>query len=333
MPAQPTKPRVFVTRAVAKEAIEKMAASCDVEVWPDYERPPYEVLKQKAATVDGLFTNVTDRIDAPLIEGAPKLRVISQMAAGLDNVDITACTRRGIPLGYAPGTLHHATADLTFALMLAAARRVVESERWVKAGKWQVAWHPQAFLGQELHGATIGIVGMGQIGQEVARRAQGFEMNIVYTSRTRKLDAESRFRATYADLPTLLRTSDFVTLHVPLTAETRHMIGERELRMMKPNAVLVNIARGAVVDQAALYWALSEKWLFAAALDVTDPEPLPMNSPLLTLENCIVVPHLGSASVQARLRMAMTAAENMLLGLQGQPLKHCANPDVYKGSR
>ena len=323
------RPRVFVTREVAQEAIDYVAQHCETEVWPGEDGPPYEVLRQKAAACDGLYTNVTDRIDAALLEAAPRLRVVSQMAVGVDNVDLRACTVRGIPVGRTPGTLHETTADLAFALLLAAARRVAEADRWVRRGHWRIAWHPRSFLGQEVHRATLGIVGFGQIGQEVAKRARGFDMTVLYTARNRRPEAEARFGARHTDLDTLLREADFVSLHVPLTPETRHLIGERELRLMKPGAVLVNVARGPVVDQRALYRALKEGWIAAAGLDVTDPEPIPPEDPLLTLENCIILPHIGSAGVRTRVRMALMAAENLVLALQGQRMRHCANPEVY----
>jgi lactate dehydrogenase-like 2-hydroxyacid dehydrogenase len=270
-----------------------------------------------------------DRVDGALLEASPNLKVISQMAAGLDNVELIKATKRGIPVGYTPGIVSEATADQAFALLLAAARRVGESERWVRQGRWQIAFHPLFWLGHEVNHATLGIVGMGKIGMEMAKRARGFDMKVLYHSRSPHPEAEELYQAIYADLPTLLRSSDFVSLHVPLTAGTRHLIGPEELSLMKPTAILVNAARGPVVDSHALYQALRNGTIAGAALDVTEPEPIPPDDPLLNLENLVVVPHLGSATVATRTRMALLAAQNLVAGLRGERLAHCANPDVY----
>ncbi len=238
-------------------------------------------------------------------------------------------SRRGILVGNTPGVLAKATADLGFALLMSAARRVSESERWVRAGRWEMAFHPMYWLGVDVHEATLGIVGLGQIGLEMAKRGLGFGMKIIYYSRNRKPDLEQRYGLEYVAADTLFGSADFVSLHVPLTPETRHFIGERELRMMKPTAVLVNLARGPVVDGEALYTALSENWIRAAALDVTDPEPIPLDHPLLTLDNLVISPHIGSASLTARREMCLLAARNLVAGLEGQRLEHCANPELY----
>jgi glyoxylate reductase len=247
----------------------------------------------------------------------------------LDNIDVAEASRRGILVGHTPGVLAKATADVGFALLMSAARRISESERWVRAGNWEMAFHPMYWLGADIHDATLGIVGMGQIGQEMAKRARGFDMKVIYYSRTRKPELEDRLGLEYSDPPTLLSTADFVSLNLPLTPETRHYIGERELRIMKPSAILVNMARGPVVDPHALYIALKEKWIRAAALDVTDPEPIPRDHPLLTLENLVVTPHIGSASIESRHAMCMLAARNLAAGLKGERLEHCANPELY----
>ncbi|CAI8008501.1 Glyoxylate reductase [Geodia barretti] len=271
-----------------------------------------------------------DRVDGPLLDAAPRLKVISQLAVGLDNVDVAEATRRGIPVGYTPGVLAKATADVAFALLMSAARRISESERWVRDGQWTLAFHPLRWLGVDVHEKTLGIIGMGQIGLEMARRGRGFDMNIIYHSRSRRPDLEAEYGLVYVDLPTLLAESDFVSLHMPLTPETRHYIGEAELRQMKPTAILVNAARGPVVDSRALYTALKEGWIYAAGLDVTDPEPIPAADPLLTLENVVIAPHVGSASLASRGAMCMLAARNLIAGLEGNPLVRCANPEVYK---
>ncbi len=307
-----------------------ISKEAELEVWPDEYPPTPEQLRKKLAGADAVLTTVMDRMDRAAMDAAPRLKVISQLAVGLDNVDVAEATRRGILVGHTPGVLAKATADLTFAVLMAAARRVSEGDRWVRKGQWQLAFHPMRWLGMDVHDATLGIVGLGQIGLEVAKRARGFDMNLLYHSRTRSPQMESQYGLKYADLPTLLATSDFVTLHVPLTPQTRHYIGQRELRMMKPSAILINVARGPVVDSRALYAALSEGWIRGAALDVTDPEPIPADDPLLTLENLVITPHVGSATVAARRATCLLAARNLVAGLKGQRLESCANPELYQ---
>ena len=324
-----SQPKVFVTRRITQEALDLIAAAAVVEVWPQDDPPPPSVLREKTAAVDGLLTNIMDRVDAALLAAAPNLKVLSQVSVGLDNVDLAAATRRGLPVGYTPGVLAKATADLAFALLLAAARRIGESERWVRAGHWTLAFHPLRWLGVDVHDRTLGIIGMGQIGLEMAKRGRGFDMPILYHSRTRRPELESQYGIAWAELPDLLRQSDFVSLHLPLTPATRHYIGAAELAIMKPTAVLVNTARGPVVDSQALYAALHSGSIYAAGLDVTDPEPIPPDDPLLTLENVVIAPHIGSASTASRGAMCLLAARNLLAGLEGRPLEQCANPEVY----
>lgn len=317
--------RVFVTRRLPDAAMEIMESAADLEVWPKEAPPPYATLKEKVREAEGLLCLLTDRVDAELLEAAPKLRVVSQMAVGYDNIDVAACTRRGIRVGNTPGVLTETTADLAFALLLATARRVTEAERFLRNGEWET-WSPMLLTGPEVHHARLGIVGMGRIGFEMARRASGFQMEILYTSRRRNEAAEQMFGARMARLDTLLAESDFVSLHTPLNAETRHLIGAAELGRMKPTAILINTARGGVVDQAALAEALREGRIGAAGLDVFETEPLPLDSPLLGLDNVVLLPHIGSASIATRTRMAVLAAENLVAGLEGRPLPHCVNP-------
>ena len=323
--------KVFVTRRIMPEALDLIAGTADVamEVWPEENPPAVDILRQKSADADAILTNIMDRVDTALLDAAPRLKVISQLAVGLDNVDVAEATRRGVPVGYTPGVLAKATADVAFALLMSAARRIGESERWVRGGQWTLAFHPLRWLGADVHDKTLGIVGLGQIGLEMAKRGHGFDMKILYNSRTRRPELEAQHGLVYADLPTLLSESDFVSLHVPLTPETHHYIGAAELRMMKPSAVLVNSARGPVVDSRALYTALKEGWIYAAGLDVTDPEPIPADDSLLTLENVVIVPHIGSASLTSRSEMCLLAARNLIAGLEGKPLVQCANPEVY----
>ncbi len=325
-----SQPRAFVSRMMHPDAIALIAEAADMEVWPDDPPPSPERLRAKLADAEGALINIMDRVDAPLLDAAPNLRVISQLAAGLDNVDIPACTRRGILLGSTPGILSKAVADHAFAILLSAARRVTESDKWVRGNNWELAFHPNYWLGSEVQGSALGIVGLGQIGLEMARRARGFDMRLLYYSRTRHPDAELEYGLTYATLGDLLAQSDYVSLHCPLTPETRRLIGADELRRMKSTAILVNISRGPVVDTDALCTALREGWIGGAALDVVDPEPIPNDHPLLFMDNVTITPHIGSASVLSRRAMSIMAARNLVNGLKGQRLVHCANPELYE---
>jgi glyoxylate reductase len=321
------KPRVFVTRRLPGEAVHRLAQLADVDLWPEELPPPYDVLRARASEADGLLCLLTDRVDGALIEAAPRLRVISQMAVGYDNIAIGAATARGIPVGNTPGVLTEATADLTFALILAVARRIVEAEQFVREGRWRT-WDPGGLLGLELSGATLGIVGLGKIGRAVARRAQGFGLRVVYASRS---PVETEL-ASPVTLDELLGEADIVSLHVPLTAETERMIGERELRRMKNDAILINTARGGIVDQRALVRALGGGWIGGAGLDVAAVEPIPADDALLRAPNCVLLPHIGSATFKTRTRMAAMAVDNLIAGLEDRPLPHCVNPDVYRSN-
>ena len=324
------RPRVFVARRIPDAGLAPIVAACSADVWEDELPPPRDELLRRAAGCDGLLTLLTDRVDDELLNAAgPGLRVVSNYAVGFDNVDVPACTRRGIPVGNTPGALTDTTADLAWALLMAAGRRVAEGDRYVRAGRWRT-WGPQLLLGGDVHGATLGIVGFGRIGQAVARRATGFGMTVLYWSRSRaEPSLERDSGVTWAELDDLLARSDFVTLHVALNDETRHLIDAAALARMKPTAVLVNTARGPVVDQAALAEALADGTIAAAGLDVTDPEPMAPDDPLLRLENCLVVPHIASASHATRGRMAEMAAANLLAGLRGERLPNPVNPEVY----
>ncbi len=321
------RPRVVVTRVPPGSALERLADDHDLWVWEENVPIPREVLRERTARAQGLYCMLTDTIDAALLDGAPELRAISSMAVGVDNIDLDACTARGIPVGHTPDVLTETTADLAFALLLAAARRLVEGVDYVRAGRWG-PWDPSLLLGHEVHGATIGVVGLGRIGRAVARRATGFGMHILYHARSRNPAAEEETGAEFASLEELLRRSDHVVILVPLTDETHHLIGAEELSAMKPTATLVNAARGPVVDPAALFAALRDGQIAAAALDVTDPEPIDPNDPLLSLPNCTIIPHLGSSSVATREAMADLAADNLAAALAGRPMVACANPEV-----
>ncbi len=321
------KPRVFVTRIIPDAGLDRVKAFCDADIWPEEGiAPPYEILIQRVKGVEGVLSLPTDRIDGALMEAAgPQLKVISQMAVGYDNVDVAAAQARGIPVGNTPGVLTNATADLTFALLLASARRLVESMDYVRTGRWKT-WGPKTLLGTELGGATLGIVGLGRIGKAVARRAAGFDMCILAYSRHLTSEDAASVNARSVEFDELLRESDFVTLHCPLTPETRHLINGDTLAKMKPTAVLINVARGPVVDQRALYDALNNGVIGGAALDVTDPEPMLADDLLLTLPNVTIVPHIGSATVWTRDQMATMAADNLIAGLKGEPLPNQVQP-------
>jgi len=319
--------RIFITRRIVDldEALQRHNLSDEyaIEVWEGERAPDQATLRQKVQGCLGILTQLTDPIDAALMDAAPTLRVISQCAVGVNNIDLAAATQRGIAVGHTPGVLTDATADMTFALLLAAARHVVAGADYVRAGKWQ-GWSPTLFLGKAVQGATLGILGYGRIGQAVAMRAKGFAMRILAHRPSPERAAQDGVIA--ADFETLLRESDFLSLHVPLRADTYHLIGARELALMKPDAVLINMARGEVVDPQALYQALSAGRLGMAALDVTEPEPIPADHPLLSLPNCLIVPHLGSATIETRRAMTDLAVANLAAGLRGAPLIHRANP-------
>jgi glyoxylate reductase len=321
-------PRVFVARIIPDEGLVALRASCDVDLWEGELPPPRDELLRRVAGCDGVLTLLTDRVDDEFLDAAgPGLKVVSNYAVGFDNIDVAACARRGIPVGNTPGVLTDTTADLAFALLMAAARRVSEGERYVREGKWKT-WGPLLLLGPDVHGATIGIVGFGRIGQAVARRAQGFGMEILYHD-VHELPREvsEPLGATYLPLEEILPRSDFVSLHVNLSPATRHLINAETLGWMKPTAILINTSRGPVIDQKALADALDQGVIAGAALDVTDPEPLSADHALVNMTNCIVVPHTASATVQTRDRMAELAARNLLAGLRGERPPAAVNAD------
>jgi len=325
-----TRPRVFVTRIIPDEGLDPVREACEVDLWTDELPPPRDELLRRVAGVDGLLSLITDRVDDELLDAAgEQLKVVSNFAVGFDNIDVEACTRRRIPAGNTPGVLTETTADLAFALLMAAARRIPEGVDYVRAGHWRT-WGPMLLMGVDVHGATLGIVGFGRIGREMARRGRGFGMRILYRDvHPATPEEEAELGARRVQLDELLRESDFVTLHVNLTDETHHLIDADALRAMKATAVLVNTSRGPVVDTSALEAALRDGEIFAAGLDVTDPEPLPASHPLVQLPNCIVVPHIASASGVTRGKMAAMAAANLLAGVRGERLPTPINPEVY----
>jgi len=323
--------KVFLTRKLFDEAISLIEEYADVEVYESEEEPaPYDLILEKVRDVDGLLCLLTDKIDARIIEAGERLKVISNYAVGYDNIDVEAATRRGIYVTNTPGVLTETTADLAWAILMAIARRVVEADKYVRAGRWIHAWGPKMMLGSDVHGKTLGIIGLGRIGSAVARRAKGFNMRIIYYDIFRREDLERELGLEYKPLEELLKEADYVTLHVPLTKETHHLIGERELDLMKPTAYLINTSRGAVIDQRALYKALKERRIAGAALDVFEKEPIDPDDPLLELDNVVLTPHIGSASVETRKKMAMMAAENLVSVLKGVEPPNLVNPEVRR---
>ncbi|HZI12527.1 MAG TPA: D-glycerate dehydrogenase [Myxococcus sp.] len=326
--ARTVRPRVFVTRELPGEALGRLGTQVDLRVWDGELPPSQDTLLAEAAHADGLVTLLTDRVDASLLAGAPSLRAVSNVAVGYDNIDVAACTARRIPVGNTPGVLTETTADFAFALLMGLARRVAEADAFVRAGKWRT-WSPTLLLGTDVYGATLGIVGLGAIGAAVARRARGFGMRVLYVSREPRPALEAELGLRRVDKATLLAESDVVSLHVPLSPATRHWLGRAELAAMKPGALLVNTARGGVVDQEALIEALRAGRLGGAALDVMEPEPLPADSPLMTLPNVLLAPHIASASHATRGRMASMAVDNLLAALEGRRPPHCVNPELF----
>jgi glyoxylate reductase len=322
----PAKPRVFVSRRIPAVGIDLISPHCDAEVWADPLPPPAEVLREKVCTCDGLISLLTDRIDDALFSAAPKLKVVSNFAVGVNNIDLVGAARRGIRVGNTPGVLTEATADIAVTLLLAAARRLGESSTDAKEGRWK-SWDPLGWLGQDLVGRTLGIVGMGRIGFATAKRLHyGWGMRVLYSTRSPKADADRELKATRVDLDILLRESDFVSVHTDLNADTKGLFGSERFGRMKRTAVFVNTSRGPVVDQGALAAALRNGTIFAAGLDVTDPEPLPPEHELFKLPNCVIAPHIASATVHTRNEMARICAENLIAGLAGKSMTSEVRP-------
>lgn len=303
--------KIYITRKLPEEIVEPLREKFDVHMWHSENiAMTYEEIKTNAKDAHALWTMLSDNIDRALIESLPNVKVISNFAVGYNNIDIEAAKERGVIVTNTPGVLTETTADLTFALLLATARRITEVEQEIRAGNW-TSWSPMQYTGMDIFGATLGIIGMGRIGEAVARRAKGFDMNVLYHNRSRKLDAEEMYGFTYAELDELLKQSDFVILLTPLTPETKGLIGERELNLMKKTAAIINVSRGGIVDEQALYEALVSKNIWAAGLDVFEQEPVPVNHPLLTLPNVTVSPHIGSASIRTRLAMMKLNAKDI----------------------
>lgn len=324
------KPKVYVTREMPDRGLEKIRKHFDTEVWREYAPPPKKIIIEKAKNVDALATLLSDKIDAEVFDTAPKLKIVSQMAVGFDNIDIPEATKRGIYVTNTPEVLTDTTADFAWALLMAVARRVAEADKYVRTGQWKVGWHPNMMSGRDIYGATIGVVGAGRIGYAVAKRATGFSMKILFYDVIPRPEMEKDFGARKVDLDTLLKESDFVSIHVPLMKETHHLMNEQRLRLMKKTAYLINNSRGPVVDEKALYKALKEGWIAGAGLDVFEQEPTPVDNPLLKFDSVVVAPHISSASLETRSKMAEMVADNLVAFFEGKKPPNLVNQDVLK---
>ena len=325
-----TTPHIFITRRIPADKLAQLRQYCQVDLWDEELPPPRQALLEHVQGVKAILCLLTERIDAEVMDSAsPQLKVISNCAVGYDNIDVAEATRRGIPVGNTPGVLTDTTADFAFALLIAAARRVVEGDAFTRAGRWKT-WGLTQLLGQDVTGATLGIIGFGRIGRGMAKRAQGFDMRVLYFDPVSQDDSyATEVGAQSTDLDSLLRQADFISVHAPLNEATYHLIGTEALAKMKPTAILINTARGPIVDPDALYHALKDGVICYAALDVTEPEPIPMEHPLLTLQNLIIAPHIASASVKTRGKMIQMSIDNLLAGVRGERLPNCVNPEVY----
>lgn len=327
------RPRVYVARRLPDPAMALLREHAEIAVWGiDEIPPPREVLLRECAACDGVISLLTDRIDGTFFDACPNVKVVSNYAVGFDNIDVDAATARGVVVTNTPGVLTETTADFAFTLLMAAARRLIEADRYTREGKWQ-SWMPMLFLGQDIYGSTLGLVGLGRIGAAMARRARGFDMTVLYHDVVRREDLEQDLGLKYTALDDLLRRSDFVSVHTPLTPQTRHLIGAAQFRQMKKTAILINSARGPIVDQHALVEALRARTIAGAGLDVFEIEPIPADHPLLKLDNVVVAPHIASASVATRTKMALMAAENLVAALNGRRPPNFVNPEVWQHRR
>lgn len=324
------KPIVYVTRTIPEVALVLLKQYCEVVYRDEVPPPKKEDILRNVVNVDAIYCTLNEKIDKEVMDASPRLKVIGTMSVGVDHIDVEYATSRGIYIVHTPGVLTETTADLAFALMLATARRIVECDRMIREGKWKLAWAPTMMLGYDVHGKKLGIIGLGRIGVAVAKRAKGFNMKVYYYDVTRRRELENELGIEYMELSQLLKESDFISIHVPLTSETRHLISEKELRMMKSTAILINTSRGPVVDEKALVKALKEGWIAGAGLDVFEYEPLPPDSPLVNLPNVVLTPHIGSASYDTRNRMAQYAAEGIIKILRGEEPDNLYNRDVVK---
>lgn len=324
------KPRVYVTRELSERGLNIIKKHFDTEVWPEYAPPPKRVIIEKAKNVDALVPLLSDKIDAEVFDAAPKLKIVAQLAVGFDNINVQEATKRGIYVTNTPEVLTDTTADFAWALLMAVARRVVEADRYVRTGRWEVSWHPSMLAGRDVYDSTIGVVGAGRIGYAVAKRAKGFNMKILYYDVIPRPEMEKDLGAKRVDLDTLFREADFVSVHVPLMKETHHLVNAEKLKLMKKTAYLINNSRGPVVDEKALYAALKEGRIAGVGLDVFEQEPTPVDNPLLKLDNVVVAPHISSASIETRAKMSEMVADNLVAFFEGRKPPNLINPDVMK---
>lgn len=322
------KPKVYVTRELPERGLRIIKERFDTEVWTEYAPPPKKVIIEKAAEVEALATLLSDKIDAEVFNAAPNLQIVSQLAVGFDNIEVKEATKRGVYVTNTPGVLTETTADFAWTLLMAAARRVVEADKYIRTGRWKVGWHPMMLQGRDVYGATLGIIGLGRIGSSIAKRAAGFDMKVIYYDVIRRQDLEKEQGIEYVEIDNLLQKADFVTVNVPLLKATYHLIDEEKLRLMKKTAILVNNSRGPVIDEKALYKALKEGWIASAGLDVFEQEPTSTSNPLLTLDNVVVAPHISSASFETRSKMAEMVAENLVAFFEGRIPPNLVNKDV-----
>ena len=323
------KPAVYLTRPIPEPLRSQLAAECEVRTWDRAEAAPRQAVLAAVAEVEGLLTTYgIEPVDAELLAAAPRLRVVANNGFGYNNIDVAAATARGVLVGNTPGVTGEPLADLAFGLMLACARRIPEMHELVRGGGWRHPWALMEGVGVDVYGATLGIVGLGASGQGLARRARGFEMRVLYTSRSRRPELEGPLGLEWVELPMLLERADFVSLHLPLSEASRGLLGPAELRRMKPTAYLINVARGPIVQKEALLQALREGWIAGAGLDVFDVEPIPPDDPMLQAPNVILTPHRGAATLTCRLRQTGLAVANLLAGVRGEPLPACVNPEA-----
>lgn len=322
------KPKVYVTREIPGRGLKSIMDHFDTEIWDGYAPPPKKTIVEKAKKADALVTLLSDKIDSEVFDSSPNLKIVAQMSVGVDNIDLSQATRRGIYVTNTPEVLTETTADFAWALLMAVARRVVEADNYVRRGEWKVGWHPNMMCGRDIHGATLGIVGAGRIGYAMAERARGFKMKIMYYDAIDRPEMENSFGVKRSELDALLRESDFVSIHVPLMKETFHLINQERIGLMKKTAFIINNSRGPVVDEMALYRALKEGAIAGAGLDVFELEPTPYDNPLLKLNNVVVAPHVSSASYETRSRMAMMVAENLIAFFRGERPPNLVNVEV-----
>ncbi|MGW6666346.1 2-hydroxyacid dehydrogenase [Peribacillus sp. NPDC055009] len=319
------KPKVYITRRIPEHIVKRINNTCEVRMWDHEDIPiPYEILEKEIGEIDGLLCLLTETIDDALIRKAKNLKIIANMAVGYNNIDINSATTHGIMVTNTPDVLTETTADLTFGLLMATARRLIEASDYLKSGEWKT-WSPMQLTGLDIHGATLGIIGLGRIGEALVRRAKGFDMKVLYSSRSRKYEQEYELGINYTSLENLLLESDFVCVMVPYTTETKNLIGSEQLSLMKENAVLINTARGGIVNEIALYKAIKNREIWGAGIDVFENEPVSLDHPLLTLPNVVTLPHIGSASIATRTKMANLAVTNLMTALQNEKPQNLLN--------